>query len=253
MSKVTAGEAQQRHYEAIHDAYEAHYFDPASMAYRERFIYSGMFEGLDLNGKLVADLAAASGYNSVAMLKRFPAAQVMGFDISPKACAAYEGLVGSRCVQFDLTRGEDPGVRVDAAMVVGGIHHCVADLPSTFETLAQLIKPGGMLLATEPNRSFFLERLRQHWYRADKYFDADTERALDYEELDALARDAFEPVDVRYMGGPGYFLILNSLVTRTPLAVKRMLAPPMFLADAIYNRLPGKQLFPYFIARWRRR
>jgi SAM-dependent methyltransferase len=179
--------------------------------------------------------------------------QVIGFDISSKACAAYSANVGAPCIQLDLMQGADPARRFDAAMVVGGLHHCVSNLSGTFATIASLLRPGGWLLAAEPNREFFLEGLRQRWYRVDRYFDADTERALAYAELERLAAADFEPIDVRYLGGPGYFLILNSLVTRTPRMLKRVVAPPLFAFDWAYNGLPGKRLFPYFVARWRRR
>lgn len=253
MKKPGAAEVQQRHYDAIHDAYEAHYYDAASMSYRERFIYRPMFRGIDLDGKEVADLASGSGYNSLALRARFPTARVMGFDISSKACAAYSANVGRPCMQLDLMEGRDLGQRFDAVIVVGGLHHCVSNLDGAFATIAALLRPGGLLLATEPNRSFFLERLRQHWYRVDRYFDAETERALEYEELDGLATRDFERIDVCYLGGPGYFLVLNSLVTRTPRMLKNLLAPALFSIDGIYNRLPGRRMFPYFVARWRRR
>ena len=55
---------QKQHYEAIHTNYEDHYYDAQSMAYRERFYYDPLFEGLDLNGCRVADLASGSGHNS---------------------------------------------------------------------------------------------------------------------------------------------------------------------------------------------
>src|SRR6476660_5880416 len=85
---------QKRHYEAIHTNYEDHYYDAQSMAYRERFYYDPLFEGLDLNGCTVADLASGSGHSSVALLKRFPKAVVTGFDISSSACEAYRRNVG---------------------------------------------------------------------------------------------------------------------------------------------------------------
>jgi SAM-dependent methyltransferase len=253
LDKRSAAEAQQQHYEAIHDDYEAHYYDAASMAYRERFMYRYMYRGIDLAGKDVADLAAGSGYNSLALRARFPGVRVTGFDLSSKACTAYAANVGRPCTQFDLMEGRDPGQRFDAAIVVGGLHHCVSNLRGTFATIASLLRPGGLLLVAEPNREFVLERLRQHWYRIDRYFDAETERALEYEELDCVARPDFERIDVTYLGGPGYFLILNSLVTRVPRMLKTVLAPLLLAGDAGYNWLPGKRLFPYFVARWRRR
>ena len=66
---------QKQHYTAIHDAYEAHYYDAPSMAYRSRFIYRWLFDGVDFRGAEVADLACGSGYNSVALeraLRRRP-------------------------------------------------------------------------------------------------------------------------------------------------------------------------------------
>jgi hypothetical protein len=59
-------------------------------------------------------------------------------------------------------------------------------------------------------------------------------------------------VDVKYLGGPGYFLILNSMVFRLPRPLKKALSRPLSVVDAGYNMLPGTPLFPYFLARWRR-
>ena len=64
--------AQQRlHYHKIHDAYEAHYFDPASMRYRARFIFDPLLAGLDLRGRRVADVACGSGFSSVMLEATF--------------------------------------------------------------------------------------------------------------------------------------------------------------------------------------
>ncbi len=81
--------AQQRlHYHKIHDAYEAHYFDPASMRYRARFIFDPLLAGLDLRGRRVADVACGSGFSSVMLKQRFEELQTVGFDISEYACDA---------------------------------------------------------------------------------------------------------------------------------------------------------------------
>lgn len=243
---------QRVHYERIHDDYEAHYYDDTSMRFRERFIFDVLFRDLDLNGKDVADLAAGSGHNSLALRNRFPTARVTGFDISPKACDSYRRLVGADAHQLDLTADNPPDSRFDAALIVGGLHHCVVDLPATFRTISGLLKPGGLLLMHEPNQQFFLEALRHLWYRTDRYFDAETENALDHGQILALADSEFAPIDCTYRGGPAYFLILNSLVFRVPTRAKRYLAPPLFVLESLYNRLPGKFLFPTFTARWRK-
>lgn len=243
---------QKQHYERIHDAYEQHYYDPTSLSFRDRFIYRQMFEGLDLDGKTVADLACGSGFNSLAVLRRFPQASVFGLDISSAACAAYERETGREARAVDLTSGQDFGMRADGAIIVGGLHHCVADLPKTFRSISHLVKPGGLLLMFEPNREYLLERARRLWYRADTYFDADTEAALNHDEIERIAAPWFSSESCRFMGGPAYFLIFNSLLFRIPVKAKRFLAPPLFALESTYNLLPGRRPYPYFVARWRR-
>lgn len=246
-----AANPQKTHYEAIHDAYQE-YYDAGSMAYRERFIYGPLLDGLDLNDKDVADLACGAGATSKAILARFPRARTFGFDISARACAEYEASVGRPAREADLTQPLDLGRTFDAAIIIGGLHHCVADLPRTLENVRALLKPGGLLLMMEPSDDFILAAARQLWYRWDRYFDADTEHALSHADLLATAGGGFATDRVRYLGGPGYFLILNSMIFRLPRLVKRALTRPLLAFDAGYSHLPGRVLFPYFVARWRR-
>ncbi len=236
---------QKTHYEAIHEDYEAHYFDRESMLFRERFVYNFLFAGLDLNGKDVADIAAGSGHNSLWVSQKFPGARITGFDISEKACAAYRTLVGRNAHVFDITSGKDFGQTFDVAMVFGGLHHCVSDLSGTFRTLAKLVRPGGLLLFYEPNSRYFLEALRKVWYKLDATFDDGTESALDHDALRALTKADFETIDVHYMGGPAYFFIYNSMIFRIPRKAKRFLAPILFPLERAYNiMLPGRTLVP---------
>jgi SAM-dependent methyltransferase len=245
-------EKQKRQYENIHDDYERHYYDATSIAFRQRFIYDVMFQGLELNNKDIADLASGSGYNSLAVLERYPQARLTGFDISSKACAAYRRNVGYEAYELDLTLGNNLGRTFDVAIIHGGLHHCVSDLDGTFHTIADMVKPGGLLLMVEPNKQCFLEGIRRLWYKLDKYFEADTESALAHDEISAIASSRFSCLDLDYMGGPAYFLIYNSLLFRIPLSAKRFLAPSLFAAESLYNKLPGRFWFPYFIARWQR-
>ena len=249
----TESTRQKQHYEQIHDAYADHYFDRHSMAYRDRFIYRPLFEGLDLNGKDVADLACGSGGNSIALRQLYPDVRLTGYDISAKACADYRERVGQPAVEADLTKAVSHGATHDVALIIGGLHHCIVDLPSTLRNVAALIKPDGLLLMMEPNADFLLEGVRKLWYRHDPYFDAETEHALSHDSILQEARGLFDPLDLQYLGGPGYFLILSSMILRMPKPVKSVLAQPFSLFDVGYNKLPGRAPFPYFLARWRRR
>lgn len=239
---------QQEHFQRIHDDYSAHYFDGPSMAYRERFIFAPMFAGLDLAGKTVAELACGAGFNSLEVRRRY-GARVFGCDISEPACLAYRSVVGAPAYQVDLTAGVAPS-QADVAFVIGGLHHCAHALPSTLATIGGMLPAGGRLIVCEPNVNSALQVVREFWYRRDRYFDETSEMALSPEMIHEASAGAFRVDLVRYMGGPAYFLIFNSLILRVPRGVKPLLAAPLFALEGAYNRLPGQRPFPYFIARF---
>lgn len=244
---------EKSHFERIHDAYVAHYFDAASMAFRRCFVYDPLFQDMDLNGMRVADLACGSGYNSVELLQRFPTVRVHGFDISERACADYRRLTGFPAQVGDLTRPLPPEPEpYDVVMIIGGLHHCATNLDGVLDNVARLLRPGGLFLMYEPNRRCFLEGVRRFWYRQDRYFLAEAEAALDHGALLERHQRWFRQRRVRHMGGPAYYLIYNSLVLRVPLGVKPLLWPLLKPLELLYNLLPGPWWFPYFIACWER-
>jgi SAM-dependent methyltransferase len=244
---------QKAHYEAIHSDYEDHYYDAESMVFRERFYYDPLFAGLDLNGCRVADLASGSGHNSLAVLRRFPKAVVTGFDISRAACEDYLKNVGRPCLETDLTQTLGHPERFDVVMIVGGLHHCVGDLQTALRNVTDLVSPGGRFLLLEPNREFVLEGARRLWYRVDKYFDAATERALAYSDILKQVEFCFSAEQLGYYGGPGYFLISQSLLFRIPKPIKRAIAPSLMVIESAFNCIPVRWIHPYFIARWVRK
>jgi len=205
------------------------------MAYRHRFVYRPLFEGIELNGSSVADLACGSGHNSLALRKYFPSVQMTGYDISESACREYQKYTGSAAHQVDLTRPLNAVETHDAAIVIGGLHHCVVDLDTTLRNIARMVRPGGRLLMMEPNDDFFLSAVRRIWYRRDQWFEAASEAALKHDEIAAGAAPYFVPRRVVYLGGPAFYLILNSLITRVPLRAKPYLAQVLFPIEALYN------------------
>lgn len=243
---------QAAHYNAIHDAYEAHYYDAASMDYRHRFLYQPLLQGLRLEKASVADLACGSGHNSLALRDYFPGVATTGYDISEAACRDYRINIGGLAHQVDLTRPYSAETAHDAAMIIGGLHHCVIDLKTTLANVARMVRPGGHFMMMEPSDHSFLSGIRRLWYKADHWFESDTEHALKHDELAALAAPYFTPEKVVYTGGPAFYLILNSLIMRVPLRAKPVLAPLLFPMESLYNALPGRAPFAVFLARWRR-
>ena len=62
----------------------------------------------------------------------------------------------------------------------------------------------------------------------------------------------FESEAVRYFGGPAYFLILNSLIMRVPLAAKPILWPIVKPVEAALGNIPLPAIYPCFLAKWKR-
>jgi SAM-dependent methyltransferase len=245
--------SQAEHYNAIIEEYDRHYYDETSMAWRRRFAYPPLFRGLDLNDRSVAELACGSGHNTLELLRLFPRAKPIGLDVSPRACEAYAHKTGCQSFVVDLSnRDAQLPAQVETAFIVGGLHHCVNDLPAALENLARLVQPGGLLLMLEPSSRFFLNGLRTFWYRKDKWFREEEEAPLDHDEVLALARPAFELHSVSYHGGLAYFFVANSLVMRVPLGMKRALTPPLFAMETAYAFVPWQRAFPFFVAHWRR-
>ena len=247
-----AGDRQARHYDRILSDYDRHYYDAESNAYRERFILGPLVDGLDLNGLEVADLACGSGETSLFLRRRFPGVLLTGFDISPRVCETYRARVDRPCHQIDLTQRQAIEPHFNAAIIMGGLHHCVADLDMALGNVAALLKPSAPFLMFEPNREYVLQFARDLWYRLDRYFDAATEDGLAHDALLRRAGRAFAAERVRHFGGPAFFLVYNSLVFRMPQGLKRTVSPPLMALEDAFNRLPGKRLFSSFTARWRR-
>ena len=243
---------QKDHYETIHDDYSYHYYDEESLAYRKKFILEPLFKGIDLDNTIIADLAAGIGTTSSIMGGYFSNAQFSGFDISSKACKEYTKKLGFPSYEVDLTKKYNADVKFDAAIVIGGLHHCISDLEMTINNIGNLIKKDGHFLMMEPNADYILEPIRKFWYKKDKYFESDTERALQHDEILKIGKNHFKLLDVQYCGGIAYFLIFNSLVFRLPKSFKKIFKSILFRQESLYNKLPGKLPFAYFLAKWQK-
>lgn len=221
------------------------------MEYRRKFIYPLLFKGIDLNNKRILELASGSGENSKEFLALFPHAEVYGLDISKELCANYEQNVNRPALHADLTIPADAllfSEKFDIAVIIGGLHHCLNGLDSAIFNITKMLKPGGLLLVMEPNAECFLDSLRRFWYKHDKFF-AEEESAFVFENL-AQKMQSYSLLDVTYFGNIAYFAILNSLILRIPLGIKKFAAKPLFLLERFFNIFKWKRLYPVFIARF---
>lgn len=244
---------QKELFEGIHDIYSEATTDQFAEAYKQEFIYRPILAELR-GAKSLMELASGVGSASGWMRDHLPGLEISGCDISESAAREFTERHDRPCHVWDLTQPIAPQETYDAVLVMGGIHHLVADLPTAFANIARLLNPGGKLIMTEPNADFVLEPLRKLWYRLDTaHFDADNEHALSHPRLAADHGASFRPGSLRYIGGPAYFLLLQNWVLRIPNSTKKHLAPALMAGERLYHRLPGRLPFSTFLAVWHKR
>lgn len=237
-------------FEDMHDRYSEATTDRYAEAYKEEFIYRPVLRELE-GAKSLMELASGVGSASGWMRDHHPDLEISGCDISESAAREFTERHDRPCFVWDLTRPIEPEETYDAVLVMGGIHHLVADLPTAFANISRLLNPGGKLIMTEPNADFVLEPLRKLWYKLDTdHFDAENEHALSHPKLAKEHAGSLTPSSLSYVGGPAYFLLLQNWVLRIPNGTKKFIAPALMVAERLYHRLPGRLPFSTFVAVW---
>jgi SAM-dependent methyltransferase len=215
---------QRQHYNRIAADYEAQYGDPDGVIYREKFLYEPLFAGLDLEGKRVLEALSGSGHATDYLLTQ-KRALVTGLDISEGAITSFkERWPACDAICAPVTRSGFADGSFDCIVVVMGLHHLHPQLADAVREVHRLLRPGGTFCFAEPHQRSVFSRLRAIWYRHDSLF-ADNEESLD---IDGLKRDfasLFEFKLEQYVGGAAYLLVLNSMIFRVPLWLKRIYSP----------------------------
>jgi hypothetical protein len=93
---------------------------------------------------------------SAALRSYFPSIHTIGYDISEEVCRDYRANTGAVAYLVDLTKLYSPDQSHDAALVIGGLHHCVMDLSTTLKNVASMVRPGGHFMMMEPSDNSFL-------------------------------------------------------------------------------------------------
>lgn len=244
-------ERQKDHYDRIFPCYESHYDDSTAQEYRRRFIYDTMLHSVDLKGANVLEAMCGSGQATGYLLER--GAQVTGLDISETAMAAFASrwpMCDAICASILIA--DHLRDAFDLVLVVGGLHHVHPYVRRAVDVIHGMLKPGGLFCFVEPHRESLLDVARRIWYRLDRRMFAEGEAAIDLEALKRhnVHRFAFE--QEVYFGGPGYFLILNSMVFRIPVRWKQRLATWCFKVEGFLKPVQNRYIAPAVLCVWRK-
>ncbi len=242
---------QREHYDRIAQRYAAHYGDAWSMRYRDRFFNRPMMQGLDLAGARVLEAMCGSGETTGYLLER--GARVTGLDISDTEVEAFRARwPRAEAQQASILDTKLPESSFDCVVVVGGLHHVHPHVERAIEEIHRVLRPGGHFCFVEPHAGSLPDRVRRLWYRRDRLF-AENEEALDVGALKQRFQGEFEFQIESYGGNLAYLIVLNSMVLRVPLAVKRYVAPALLGVESILQPLQGRSMSCFIVGRWRKR
>jgi SAM-dependent methyltransferase len=243
---------QREHYNRIGAEYEAQYGDPDGLVYRDRFLYQPLLDGLDLEGREVLEALSGSGHATEYLLSQ-KHALVTGLDISDEAIASFkEHWPGSEAICASITESGLPAESFDCIVVIMGLHHLHPHLPEALREIHRLLRKGGTFCFTEPHQGSAFDRLRQLWYRHDSLF-AENEESLDTDALKREFADLFEFKTEKHVGSVGYLLVLNSMIFRVPLWLKRLYSPAVMWLEKLLAPLHSKFFSLAVICQWEKK
>ncbi|MGE0129700.1 MAG: class I SAM-dependent methyltransferase [Blastocatellales bacterium] len=239
------------HYDRIANEYEAHYDDPCSQRYRDKFFHKTMFEGVNLSGMKVIEAMCGSGQTTQYLISQ--GAQVTGLDISGEAVSSFNKRwpeCQAVCASM-LDSGLDND-SFDAVAVVGGLHHLHPHLDAAISEIHRILRPGGYLCFAEPHKGSLPDVIRQWWYKHDSLF-ANNEEAIDLKAMKSEFASRFTFNLERYFGNAAYLLVLNSLVFRIPLKLKPFYTPTLLHLESLIGPLQGRLLSCFAVCQWRKK
>lgn len=150
---------------------------------------------------------------------------------------------------YFLTALEDESF--DCVVIVMGLHHLHPQLDEAFEEIYRILKPGGYLCFSEPHSGSLPYLFRKMWYKIDKYFE-NNEASLDLKALRGRFSEKYDFISENYFGGIAYLFVLNSMMFRIPLSVKRIISPLLIAMEGLFEKIPTKIFSCASINQWRK-
>ena len=245
-------EVQREHYNRIAADYGEQYGDPDGISYRNKVLYEPMFAGLELEGRDVLEALSGRGHATDYLLNQ-KRALVTGLDISEEAIAEFSTQwPNCKAIRAAVTSSGLADESFDSVVVVMGLHHLHPHLMDAIREIHRVLRKGGMFCFTEPHQQSVFSRLRAFWYRHDSLF-AENEAAIDIESLKRECEGLFEFRMERYVGGPAYLLVLNSMIFRVPLWLKRIYSPALMRLERLLAGFHSRTFSLAVFCKWEKK
>lgn len=254
---------QRSHFNRLAQTYNYHYSDLLTKKYRHEIFLKKLLKDEDLNFKKILDIGCGTGELSTYLHEIYPDAEISGADISDENIKIYNkkfkkkngGGKGEMGCRLNIIEDIIYQKKFDYIIASGLLHHIYKDLEKVFINISKMLDDNGKFIFIDPNSDYILEPLRKIWYRVDKNFDDVNESALSYKNLLTInqkLRTGFQESKIIYFGGPGFFLINNSMVFRLNKKIKALLFVPLLNLDKLFSFLP-KYFLAAFGAVWKKK
>lgn len=196
---IESRQAEIRIQDGVAQHYEGQrYRNPVARAYH-LWWSEMMVRALPAGGRWL-DLGCGTGWTHEALRHMGLDRRVIGLDIS-LGMLGYARRRGMPVVLGDVGALPVASASVDVVLAKGVLHH-LSDLPVALAEIHRVLRPGGFLVAAEPNRSPF-RRLGALVPGRDRHF-SELHRDFSRREILAAMRPYFQIEDLRFFGWLAY-------------------------------------------------
>ncbi|MDP4268351.1 MAG: class I SAM-dependent methyltransferase [Bacteroidota bacterium] len=210
-----------------------------------------MFKDLELKNKIVLEGMCGSGQTTNYLLSK--EVNLIGNDISDIAIERFKKRwPGCNVLCSSILNTGLENESVDCVVIVGGLHHLHPYLNNAIDEIYRILKIGGYFCFGEPHAGSLPDFIRKIWYKKDAYFE-NGEEAIELDILKENNSSRFEFKIEKYIGDVAYLFVLNSMIFRMPLKLKKILSPFLIFFEHLTNPFHGKKFSCFVVSQWRKK
>ena len=237
--------SQSELFNNILNKYKDNYYDQYSNFYRNKVILSKIKKFCNFK-KSILEVGCGGGSNYMIFQKNnMISGSYYAIDISEKCVEDFNKMTINNENAFaylvDFTeKNLNLNQTFDVILFMGVLHHMTNDLDVVMDNINKHLKLEGIVIFSEPNANF-LNSIRKIWYKLSDDFDHENERALTIKEIDYYAeRKLLKNISFKYFGNLGFFIILQSMIIRTPKFIKHITYKFLTYFDLLLERIQSK-------------
>lgn len=169
-----------------------------------------------------------------------------GFDYSQNLVDLVKNNSDLNVYLLDVTKFI-PCKKCDLIILIGGLHHVYKNAFDVVKNLSCSLNKGGFFINFEPtHNNFIFRKIRERIYKKNSFFDEQTERAFELNELNQIfLSNDFEIVDQIYPGLLSYILYYNPDAFPKLNLGSSLLVKALFSIDKLFFRNFGGKKFSF--------